>query len=337
MIEAHRTNLETLVAGATSRERARRLLEAVDVADELLRPASKDAARSEIAMALDLLLLEDVLRRVPMAAAYVRDLVRRGGRIAFDHGALRTIAAKNGALPGGAAAFRRILEPIGYAVAGTYPLDRLGMTGYAFAHLDLPQEVPQYFVSELHPERFSAPFQEATRRVFGDSREPIGPDAAASLARLARKGVLPVAEAIRLLPELAAAFDRQHAEPTLSDYETLREESREAAWIATEGNAFNHATDRVADVAAVAESQILLGRPMKERLEVSASGRVVQTAFRAAVVARLFVGENGALVERSVPGSFFEFITRREEAPGRLDLRFDTSNAQAIFRMTAAA
>ena len=47
------------------------------------------------------------------------------------------------------------------------------------------------------------------------------------------------------------------------------------------------------------------------------------------------MGPEGALVLRPVPGSFFEFITRHHHADGRLDLGFDTSNAQAIFKMTA--
>jgi hypothetical protein len=109
------------------------------------------------------------------------------------------------------------------------------------------------------------------------------------------------------------------------------------AWIATEGNAFNHATDRVEDVAALTEAQKALGRPMKEALEVGSSGRVVQTAFRAAQVERPFVGHQGQFVLRTVPGSFYEFITRRPLPNGRLDLSFDSSNAQGIFKMTEAA
>jgi hypothetical protein len=49
----------------------------------------------------------------------------------------------------------------------------------------------------------------------------------------------------------------------------------------------------------------------------------------------------GELVVREVPGSFYEFITRDtyvdEAGKTRLDLGFDTSNAQAIFKMTANA
>jgi hypothetical protein len=126
--------------------------------------------------------------------------------------------------------------------------------------------------------------------------------------------------------------------PSLDDYETLRLHSKEAAWIATEGNAFNHATDRVADVEAVAERQRTLGRRVKESVEVSSSGRVRQTAFRADPVRRAFRIADGSVVQMDVPGSFFEFITRcaLREGSDELDLGFDSSNAQGIFKMTEA-
>jgi Domain of unknown function (DUF1338) len=81
---------------------------------------------------------------------------------------------------------------------------------------------------------------------------------------------------------------------------------------------------------------------MKDAVEVSASGRVRQTAFRAAQVQRPFRDASGATVMREVPGSFYEFITRdtltdTETGAKKLDLGFDSSNAQGIFKMTATA
>jgi len=156
------------------------------------------------------------------------------------------------------------------------------------------------------------------------------------LSELNRQGDLAFEEGLTLLPDLAACFGRQHAEPALADYETMLGESPEMAWIATEGNAFNHATDRVKDVVSLAEGQKAMGRPMKDKVETSASGRVLQTAYRAAEVERVFHDDQGRRLLRRVPGSFFEFITRKPEPEGRLDLRFDTSNAQGIFKMTTA-
>jgi hypothetical protein len=142
------------------------------------------------------------------------------------------------------------------------------------------------------------------------------------------------------LPILAKVFERQHDEPAVADYEILLKESPEMAWISTEGNAFNHATDRVPDVDDLAARQKALGRPMKETVEKSQTGRIRQTAFLAARVQRRFRDANGTLVTREVPGSFYEFITRlpmEEDGKTKLDLSFDSSNAQAIFKMTAGA
>ena len=76
---------------------------------------------------------------------------------------------------------------------------------------------------------------------------------------------------------------------------------------------------------------------MKDRVEVSRSGRVRQTAYRADPVLRPFIDAKGEEVVREVPGSFFEFI-QRDALPDsdRLDLSFDTGNAEGIFKMTAA-
>jgi hypothetical protein len=337
MHNLHETTLWALLERVVGTVRTVRLFEVLAIHPSLLRARRAEVGRAELAQALTMLLFEDVTRRVPMAAAYVGDAARQGRKLVFDHGALRTVATDAGALPRGELAFRRILEPLGFECRGLYPLDRIGMTGRAFTHADLPEHIAQFFVSELHPERFSPAFQAALERVVGTSRDPLPLPAKAMLAQLSARAVLGFDDAAWLLPNLVCCFDRQHEEPRWSDYRTLLAESKEMAWIATEGNAFNHATDRVADVAAVAEQQRQLGRPVKPEVEVSQSGRVRQTAFRAAQVERLFVADDGALVAQSVPGSFHEFITRAEEAPGVLDLRFDSGNATAIFKMTSVS
>ena len=300
--------------------------------------------RAEIAQAMNMALFEGLLERSANGRAYTAEAIENGGSVYFDHGALRTVRWPSGALPAGEAAFTRVLRPLGFELQGTYPLPRLKMTGRAYSHRDFPEEIAQFFVSELHPEQFSAPFQSAVTRVLSTSRDPLGPQDIADLEQLTRDGVLPLAQALRLLPQLLQCFDRQHGVFALDDYELLLAESAEMAWISTEGNAFNHATDRVDDVDAVAARQRALGRPIKDKVEVSASGRVRQTAFRAASVQREFITPEGR-VSREVPGSFYEFITRdalqtagaaNDPVQPRLDLAFDAGNATGIFGMTAA-
>lgn len=309
---------------------------------ELLNGATGDRVdRTMIAAALNIVLFGDLLARVPSAAAYVAERRAAGDRICFDHGALRTIRfvdGPTGALPGGEAAFVRILRPLGYELAGVYPLPRLRMTGRAYAHADAPEAMPQFFVSELHVEQFDPAFGRAARAIFGTSRDPLSATTKRALDRLEAGETLALEEAASVLAECVAAFDRQHDVPRLADYAVLLAQSSEAAWISTEGNAFNHATDRLPDIDALAAAERAAGRPIKDRIEVSASGRVRQTAHRAALVRRPFIDDAGRTIEREVPGSFYEFIARDvDPETGGLDLRFDSGNATGIFAMTRAA
>jgi len=335
-------NISTLLSANLGEARTSHLLSLVSVPDGLPAGTEGRATRAEIAQALNMALFAGILDRVPTGRAYTDDVAAAGGKVVFDHGALRTVKWRdNGALPEGEAAFTRILRPLGYRLNGTYPLDRIGMTGRSYAHADAPEGIAQFFLSEFHPERFSEAFRQAVGRVTGTSIDPLTARAQSLLWQLERDGGLALPDGAELVGLLLPCFGRQHAAPRLEDYETLLRESAEMAWIATEGNAFNHATDRVEDVFALAERQKALGRPMKEAVEVSRSGRVKQTAFRADVVRRSFIGVRGEAVERDVPGSFYEFITREryveEPAAGpRYDLGFDAGNAQGIFRMTAA-
>lgn len=342
MSTANPSTLERLLRDSAGPARAQTLLAQIFVTPALLQDHGSSVPRAVLAQAMNMILFADLLERVPVAAQRVDDVMREGGRLHFDHGALRTVAFSAPlALPSGHRAFARILKPLGFDVTGTYPLPRIHMVGRAFTHEDYPQDIAQFFVSELALAGFSPEFQAAAERVVSSSRDPLAAEAVLSLARLSHDRVLPHEEARTLLMQLLPCFERQHAVPALADYETLLRESAEMAWIATEGNTFNHVTERVQDVEAVAEAQKALGRPMKAAVEVSGSGRVRQTAYFAATVKREFVTGDGTMVKRAVPGSFYEFIERASlpsaQGQGRLDLSFDSSNAQGIFKMTAVA
>nr|WP_238564947.1 DUF1338 family protein [Sphingobium bisphenolivorans] len=314
----------------------RTAIDALDIDPVLLAEAGPDVSRAAFAMALNVALFAGLLERVPSGAAYVAELTARGGKVVFDHGALRTVRLPHGptgALPPGQEAFTRILEPLGYEMAAVYPLDRLKMTGRAYRHRDFPEAIPQFFLSELHVGRFDPEFAEVAARVFGTSRDPLTPEATRILDKYAEDIPVGLKEAAAALPVIVSAFSRQHEPADVADYELLLTRSHEAGWIATEGNAFNHATDRVANVAALAERLKAEDWPIKEKLEISSTGRVRQTALRADTVERLFANDE----LRMVPGSFYEFISRDiDPATGKLDLSFDTANATGIFAMTSA-
>ncbi|MBS1822986.1 MAG: DUF1338 family protein [Acidobacteria bacterium] len=320
--------------------RTDRLFKVLMVNPALYGRGESRASRAVMAQALNMLLFEDLVERVPAAKEYVEHCLRHGKTVMHDHGAVRTIAMTGmGSLPAGEEAIARILRPLGYALNGVYPLERLRMTGRSYAQVDFPEEIAQFFISELHPERFSTEFQAAIRHVAVTSTDPLPQSALALLETLETSRFLDINRAATLLPLLVSCFGRQHKEVELPDYEILLAESAEAAWISTEGNAFNHVTDRVENVDQLSEEQKALGQPMKAVVETSQSGRVRQTAFHAARVSRTFQLPDGRSLQKEVPGSFLEFITRlplpEESGDVRLDLSFDSSNAQAIFKMTS--
>lgn len=335
--------MQTTLDNLIGPKRTERLFEVLAVNPAFLEDSGARISRAKLAQALNMLLFEDLIERVPAAKIYVEQCLRNGKTILHDHGAVRTIGmAGMGDLPAGQEAITRILRPLGYALHGVYPLERLRMTGRSYAQIDFPEEIAQFFISELHPERFSAEFQAALSRIVATSTDPLTHEAHNLLEELEAARSLSQDQAVALLPVLVSCFGRRHGEITLEDYEKLLAESSEAAWIATEGNAFNHVTDRVEDVDQLAAEQKALGQPMKAAVETSQSGRVRQTAFRAALVPRTFRVANGGSLEKDVPGSFLEFITRLplpEDDSGKkgLDLSFDSSNAQAIFKMTSTS
>ncbi len=233
----------------TGKDRSDRLFQVLMVPPALMEESGETVSRAAIAQALNMMLFEDLLERVPDAKKYAEDRLRDGIKILHDHGAVRTVLLEGmGELPAGEEAITRILRPLGYSLNGTYPLERLKMTGRSHAQAEYPQELAQFFLSELHPDRFSPEFQAAVLGVTGTSRDPLTPEAKTLLTELEKERNLPVEKAARLLPVLAGVFRRHHAEPSVAAYEVLLAESPEMAWISTEGNAFNHATDRVEDV-----------------------------------------------------------------------------------------
>ena len=289
-----------------------------------------------LAQALNLCLFHTLVNAVPDGRRYVEEQARQGRKVVFDHGAIRTVDwPDNGELPRGRLAFSRLLEPLGFTDVRTYPLTKLNMTGWGYRQMDLPEDIAQFFVSELHPGRFSEVFQHAVSRVVNSSLDPLQAEHLNLLNRLSRTRHCSLDEARRLLPVLHRAFGRQHGVVHEADYQCLLHESAEMAWIATEGNSFNHLTDRVQDLEACVAQQRDLQRPMKDSIEVSASERVMQTAYRACTVTREMVDAQGQSHAHQVPGSFVEFIQRKVDPDsGRIDLNFDSSNAQGIFKMT---
>src|SRR5271156_676472 len=174
-------------------ERTERLFRVLTIPAGLLEESGERISRAGIAQALNMMLFEDLLERVPDAKRYAEDRLRAGTKILHDHGAVRTVAlASMGSLPSGEEAITRLLRPLGYARNGVYPLERLKMTGRSYAQAEYPQELAQFFISELHPDHFSPEFQAAVERVTASSTDPLTEHAESLLSTLAANHTLPV-------------------------------------------------------------------------------------------------------------------------------------------------
>ncbi len=332
--------LYQLLAYVIGENEAESVVSKVFVDDRILqRPLRGNVDRATIAQGLCLNLFFDLLRRVPSARQYVNEFVEAEQKIVFDHGAVRTVRLDGmGGLPSGNEAILRLLRPLGFVQRDIYPLPALRMVGHSYAHSEFPETMPQFFISEISLDSFSDRFKETAARVFATSRDPLTPELRLALETLEAKGSLPFHDAANVVLFGTRCFDRQHELPSEEDYLALGAESVEMAWISSEGNAFNHATDRVSDLTTLHVRLRDAGYRIKPDIEVSKNGRVRQTALLADPVTRRFKDANGGPRDLRVPGSFYEFIERgsySENGESRLDLSFDSNNATGIFRMTA--
>ena len=107
-----------------------------------------------------MMLFENLVGRVPDARAYAEDCLRDGRKILHDHGAVRTVAmAGMGGLPAGEEAITRVLRPLGYGLHGTYPLERLKMTGRSHAQAEFPEELAQFLSASCIRSGFRGSFR----------------------------------------------------------------------------------------------------------------------------------------------------------------------------------
>ena len=101
-VDSEQGNVEALVRATLGDSAAEQVLAALSIAPALLVETGPYVSRAALAMALNVILFHGLLQRVPSGAAYVADRLASGGKVVFDHGALRTIRlpqGPTGALP----------------------------------------------------------------------------------------------------------------------------------------------------------------------------------------------------------------------------------------------
>ena len=83
-------------------ERTAHLMKVLVIHPAIAEDKGPQLSRAVIAQALNMLLFEDLLNRVPAAKLYVDRCLQNGRTVLHDHGAVRTVALTGmGALPAG--------------------------------------------------------------------------------------------------------------------------------------------------------------------------------------------------------------------------------------------
>lgn len=231
-------NIERLLVYAIGPIKAERALESMDFPSFLNDWESGSVTRSELVMALQLVLFDHLLMDSMDGRPALHEFVEKRERLCLHHSDLHTVRWRlNGALPPGEAAITRIIIPLGYRFAGIAEFDGMGTMKRTYVHEDHPDVLPRFVIGEILPERFSTNFQRVVTKVVASSTDPVAPWSIQHLSELDRDGVLPLTTAEHLLLSIAAAFRRQHQIASDSDCALLTSESMEMGLVARTGNA----------------------------------------------------------------------------------------------------
>src|SRR5215471_20105634 len=104
-----------LLESITGHDRTCSLFRVLVIHPEIASNPGPRVSRAVLAQALNMLLFEDLLKRVPAAELYVQRCLAKNRTVLHDHGAVRTVALFGmGGLPAGQEAITRVLRPLGY-------------------------------------------------------------------------------------------------------------------------------------------------------------------------------------------------------------------------------
>ncbi len=203
-------------------------------------------------------------QRVFYAQKYAEMVKERGGNVQNDHIALRSFNTDTGAQPAGAAAFARIIEPLGYERKSEYIFEKKKLTAWHWEHAENPDN-PKIFVSQLEVDKLSPETVGLIKEAVKDTPDILDPDN----------------------PE--TFFFRPWEPPKRSTIEKVNEESQYAAWTLLHGNSINHFTayinkQNVAEwpnIKATVDALREAGVPMKDNLEGEVGSKLCQSSTQA--------------------------------------------------------
>jgi hypothetical protein len=292
-------------------------------------------------------LWEDYSRRVPYARTYQQTIEAAGGKPSNDHIAFRslrlTVDTPNGKIELGIPYIGRIVEALGYKVAGEYEFPEQQLYALHYQHPKQDEfDLPKLFVSELLVDALPEKIANAIAQTVASGHFFNSPTFNQEIESASTE-----TELDRIATQLQGVFTRPWEPPLLSVVEAVNQVTQYGAWVLLHGYAVNHftgyvnrqQTPRYPDIASTAKALAELGIPMKAEIEGSVSTGLQQTATQAAIENVLVRDDNsGELVEIPWTYAYYEIAQRHqiEVAPGAIALfeGFLSSQAKNLFEMT---
>jgi len=291
-------------------------------------------------------LWDNYSRRVSYARTYQQMICQAGGTVATDHIAFRslrlTVNGPAGTSNLGIAYLKRIVEALGYAVAGEYTFANQQLYARHYQH---PEQncfnLPKLFMSELIVDALPEPTAQLIAGTVRESSLALQP------VESWINSVSTESEAEQVAGQLQTLFTRPWAPPWHSVVEAVNRVTQYGAWVLLHGYAVNHFTGyvngqntpRYPDIESTAWGLVDLGVPMKAEVEGHQGSGLRQTATQAVTEAvTVRQDASGKLIQIPWTYAYYEIAERGlvEVASGQRGLfeGFLGLQAQNLFEMT---
>ncbi|MEO1401697.1 MAG: DUF1338 domain-containing protein [Cyanobacteria bacterium J06635_1] len=292
-----------------------------------------------LARALWLQLWQHYRQRVEYARTYEAMIQSAGGTVANDHIAFRslklTVQRAHGSIDLGIAYLAKIVEALGYQMAGDYHFPDRHLYARHYHHpAQAELELPKLFISELLVDELPTPL---ATQIYDTVK--MGQFFSLSCWQEQCQVIED-----KCVQQLASAFTRPWVPPNRTVVEAVNAVSQYGAWVLLYGYAVNHFTACInrqqvyGEIALAAKALAAQGVPMKPSLEGSPASGLQQTATQAVVESVPVLNDAGQLEQMPWRYAYYELAQRHrvENAAGEdaLFQGFIGPQAQHLFEMT---
>ncbi|TKG95097.1 DUF1338 domain-containing protein [Puteibacter caeruleilacunae] len=288
-------------------------------------------------------LWDQYIHRVSYAKRYTEMVEDRGGTVANDHIAFRSLNTYVGHQAAGISAISDILGALEYTPQDRYKFATKKLSAIHFEHPD--EMFPKIFVSQLEVDQLPESIQELINEAVKDTPNILTDRTMDLLQELKKNKELNHYEAEYLADELFTFFRRPWDPPLKETVITVNEVSQYAAWVLLHGNSVNHFTAYInyqnvsewPDLEATVNALRDAGIPMKKNIEGEKGSKLQQSSTEAVNESCLVKNKNRGIELMDWTYAYYELAQRgyiETKAGRKLFQGFLGDQATHLFDMT---